>query len=371
MRGLILSLSLLCAGATSVLAGQAPGGWRVASTLTEERTGAAAALLRDGRVLIVGGYTPDGRGVIRSAEVWDPRTQTSKPAGQMRISRAQPSATLLADGRVLVAGGESLQPGTSGTQASVEIWDPATATFSPAATMPDARRAHSAVRLADGRVAVFEGNRGGYFVDVWSPGAAAWDEIGLGNQPRFLKTQIVPLPAGGLLQVSAIPGAGAAFLARKWVGRQGPWVEVAKLEMTQSNHVGTIMLSDGRVLIVFLDRLLLWNPLTGQRKEAAQGTLGSEIFPCRPQLLIGPDRLMCLSSQGDTTRTLLVDLKTLGGGFAGEIRPKTDGPFVLLGDGRVLAVSGKKALLWTPGGWRPQRRQDDRGGRSRANSAGL
>jgi hypothetical protein len=72
---------------------------------------------------------------------------------------------------------------------------------------------------------------------------------------------------------------------------------------------------------------------------------------------------MCLSPQGDALRTLLVDLKTLGGVFAGEIRPKTDGPFVLLADGRVLGIAGKKALLWTPGGWRAPHRQNAKGGR--------
>jgi N-acetylneuraminic acid mutarotase len=90
----------------------ADGIWRPASDLNEPRSSHTATLLRDGRVLIVGGEgTPDpelgtysGR-VLKSAELYDPTaaawTYTSSPSG----ARARHTATLLDDGSVLVVGG--------------------------------------------------------------------------------------------------------------------------------------------------------------------------------------------------------------------------------------------------------------------------
>jgi len=69
-----------------------------------------ATLLRDGRVLIVGGLTTTGSGGLASdtnagAEVFDPKSGTFSRAGAMTNNRNLHTATLLNDGRVLIAGG--------------------------------------------------------------------------------------------------------------------------------------------------------------------------------------------------------------------------------------------------------------------------
>ena len=65
-------------------------------------------LLKDGRVLLAGGYTqvPEfAPRLLNSAYVYDPSTGRFSQTGSMTKARARLSTTLLPDGRVLVAGG--------------------------------------------------------------------------------------------------------------------------------------------------------------------------------------------------------------------------------------------------------------------------
>lgn len=72
---------------------------------------AAATMLPDGRVLIVGGTNEGGN--LTTAEVYDPAFNVSRPVsnsifvseGSMTTARGGPTATLLPDGKVLIAGG--------------------------------------------------------------------------------------------------------------------------------------------------------------------------------------------------------------------------------------------------------------------------
>ena len=85
------------------------------------RDGHTATLLSDGRVLIVGDDA--------SAEIYDPKTGTFSPTGSMTTARRLYTATLLLDGRVLVAGG-SVGVESGGDLASAELYGPKTGTFS-------------------------------------------------------------------------------------------------------------------------------------------------------------------------------------------------------------------------------------------------
>ena len=90
-----------------------------------ERVGAVAAPLPDGRVLVAGGSNATSP-ALASAEVFDPKTNSFSSAGigAMGTTRSGAFAAPLSDGRVLVAGG---QDGTSYLQ-SAEIYA-ATNTF--------------------------------------------------------------------------------------------------------------------------------------------------------------------------------------------------------------------------------------------------
>ncbi len=117
----------------------------------------AATLLADGRVLVTGGTDGQLSAIANvTAEVWDPDTGTFSMAGSMAEGRRSLTATLLADGRVLVVGGsDAFQFPVS--RDSAEIWDPATSSFSRTGSLAEARSAHTATRLSDGRVIVIGG----------------------------------------------------------------------------------------------------------------------------------------------------------------------------------------------------------------------
>jgi hypothetical protein len=91
-------------GTPAVASAAVTGRFRFAGAMTDAREGHTATLLRDGRVLIVGGM--DGRQVLRSAELYDPATGTLLPTGSTSVVRYQHTATLLPDGEVLIAGGK-------------------------------------------------------------------------------------------------------------------------------------------------------------------------------------------------------------------------------------------------------------------------
>ena len=119
------------------------------------RNFAGASLLPDGRVLISGGYNTV-LGSLNTAEVFDPKTQgfTLLPK-RLEMPRELFTATTLADGRVLIAGGFNTHRGR--TQASAEVYDPKTQTFTPTGALAEDRFGQCAVRLADGRVLVAGG----------------------------------------------------------------------------------------------------------------------------------------------------------------------------------------------------------------------
>ena len=115
---------------------------------------AAAAPLRDGRVLVTGGETPPAFAVTKTAEVFNPQTGAFSPVGSMEVARDGHAMALLPDGRVLVVG--------AGTP-NAEVFDPQTNTFSSAGigSMGTARSTPVAAPLGDGRVLVAGGSQPG------------------------------------------------------------------------------------------------------------------------------------------------------------------------------------------------------------------
>ncbi len=103
-----------------------------------------AALLQDGRVLVVGGNTFGNTGSnLASAELYDPASGTFTDTGSLNHGRAQFTATTLPSGLVFIAGG-------AGT--STELFDPSSGTFSEATPLLTARYAHTATLLPNGKV---------------------------------------------------------------------------------------------------------------------------------------------------------------------------------------------------------------------------
>ncbi len=143
------------------------------------RSGHTATLLNDGRLLVVGGNSSGG--VTRSVEIFDPATGRWSPAAPLfDFTRTGHTATLLRDGRVLVVGGEFRGGGFSSNQ----IYDPATNTWALAGSMADNRSGHLAVALRDGTVLVIGGNQeAGSFAERYDPDDNSWTQVGTFTEP--------------------------------------------------------------------------------------------------------------------------------------------------------------------------------------------
>ena len=145
--------------ATAELWDPSTGTFSATGAMAEPRLSHVAVLLADGRVLVLGGLNyVGGMHVLTGAENSDPTTGTFTAAGSMSTDRRDFTGTLLQDGRVLVAGGWNEGTGEI-VHASTDLWDPVTASFTPAATMLEPRMYHTATLMPDGRVLMVGGWR--------------------------------------------------------------------------------------------------------------------------------------------------------------------------------------------------------------------
>ncbi len=136
-------------------------------------TGGATAQYRPGKILMSGGRA--GSGADKKAAIIDITggNFTWKSVAPMQYGRYFHNLVNLPDGKVLAVGGGS--PDTSGTTGPLanEIWDPATEQWTTVAPLSVKRMYHStAILLPDGRVVASGGRNGNgenYDAEIYSP----------------------------------------------------------------------------------------------------------------------------------------------------------------------------------------------------------
>ena len=235
----------------------ATGTWAPAGSLNAPRTDFAAVTLPDGRVLVAGGMTSadpaEGAfGAYSSAKLFDPAKGTWSSTGLMGTARTEPAAALLPDGTVLVAGGAYVDSDGNRDLASAEIYDPETGTWSPTGDMSTARRGARAVTLADGRVLVVGASHGSLAsAEIYDPAAGAWSPAGSLAQARD-DFALVALPDGGALVAGGAVEGSDIQQATATAERLDPatlrWSPAADMSTAAANR-SAVLLGDGRVLV--------------------------------------------------------------------------------------------------------------------------
>lgn len=115
-----------------------------------------ATLLQNGQVLVAGGTDYNGS-LLSEADIYDPGTGTFAATGSLIAARYLATASLLPDGKVLIAGGADVN-NPDNSVATAERYDPATGTFTAAASMATQRQEATATVLPGGRVLVAGGD---------------------------------------------------------------------------------------------------------------------------------------------------------------------------------------------------------------------
>jgi uncharacterized repeat protein (TIGR01451 family) len=240
--------------------------WATAGPLATPRTKHTATGLRDGRVLVTGGWNTST--VFDTAEVYDLAINGWSPAGTMGTARRDHAAILLPDsgGRVLVVGGTSSNSGSPTPLPTAEIYDPATNSWTPVQPMNFARRLHTATLLQDGRVLVVGGG-GGSESEVYDPVTNNWTLTGSSVLSDSLE-HTATLLADGRVLVAGGQFGNTRSSAEVYDPVTNNWSSAGSMSFPRVEHTATRLL-DGSVLVTggnnisaFLASVNLYDPAT-------------------------------------------------------------------------------------------------------------
>ena len=214
-----------------------------------ERAGNTAALLRDGRVLIAGGEDRS-ENALASAELYDPATGKFTRTGDMTEPRGEATATALKNGKVLIVGGGSGHYPSQNVYRSAELYDPTTGKFTPTGQMSVGRHKHAAVLLASGKVLVVGGSdnrdwHGEYSsAEIYDPAAGAFNATGSMSTSRFKLPYAAALLANGKVLV-----AGGGSFAEIYDETNGSFSKVDGTLGAARFFASATVLADGKTLI--------------------------------------------------------------------------------------------------------------------------
>lgn len=262
------------------------GTWESCASLPDKRFCSALMPLDNGRAMAIGGCRGDGL-YLADCMIWDPEQDGWSNSPAMTEKRRKPQLVRLNEGRLLVGGGNYNKP------MGLEIWDPATATWSMAsepvdcfslmglgerdalvigdsipgkcwvwrgesgdleaiADLPLAGRRSTATVLHDGRVLV-AGGKGSNSqptddVAIFDPETGRWRAATALPEPRFGHI-LHTLGSRGVLLVGGVNPDGVASTILFWDVTQDSWREVGTLKKGR-RFMETSILQDGSCLVI-------------------------------------------------------------------------------------------------------------------------
>jgi len=259
--------------ASTELLDPATGASTPGPAMHQPRVGQAAVLLRDGRVLMAGGFQPGTE--TATTEIYDPATNAFSPGPTLLEPLADPVAVLLPDGRVLVAGGFSGHTSI----ASVELLDPELTTFRSTGPLSTPRSSHGGALLPDGRVIVIGGNTRGdtgtvlASAEIYDPGTGTWTATGSMSVARH-KLAVVGLADGRVLVIggsSEQDAFGQYRSAEIYDPATGTFARTGGMAAPRYKISGAVVrLDDGRVLVSAGSRKAeVYDPASGTFRQVA------------------------------------------------------------------------------------------------------
>lgn len=341
---------------------QAAGRWQELPDLSVVRGGTTAVLLRDGRVLAVGG----GIGAIPldGAEIFDPATLRWTRTGSLHEARRGNATALLRDGRVLVTGGVA----GNTVLASAEVFDPATGSWSLAAPMHEPRFNHVLTTLPDGRVLAVGGTGSDGVTalasaEVYDPTRNTWTPVPGGLQVARTGARAVLLKDGRVLVAGGASGIDAAAKPLDSAELFDPAGEVftrtGSLRQAR-NDLSLTLMADGKVLAaggsdatgtlgsaeIFDPVVGTWTP-TGSMAQPRR-LQGASLLPSGKVLVSGGEQVEGGTRTSLTSAELFDPASGSWQPAAAMSCPRSNAAQVTLAGGTVLVLGGDAALPGAP-----------------------
>jgi N-acetylneuraminic acid mutarotase len=326
-------------------------GWLPAAFMSTKRTEAAVVALSDGKVLLIGGR--DGTTRHASVEIYDPATNTWSATGSLATARSLHSATLLENGRVLVVGGTS--DGSSGLP-TTEIYNPDTGTWSSGASISNPRHSHTATLLVDGKLLIAGGENGTSALsnaERYTVSSNTWSNAGDLSTPRKQHTATL-LGDGKVLVVGGRNSSGATNSAMIYTPSTNSWTSANNPVPTARFSHTANLLANGRVLVAggetvpagYLASAAIFDPALGT--WSATGSL-SRARSLHTAALLPNGTVMVINGRTATetgySGTEVFDPATgIWSGGASPFLGSARHVSAYLGNGRIIAVGGESSV---------------------------
>jgi hypothetical protein len=208
--------------------------WRRVENPRWNRWGGTTTLLKDGRVLLSGGES--GGAAIRTAELYDPRTESWS-------TTSATNSPLMLHASVLLPNGSVLAIGNRDCARIAEIYDPVTGQWAVTQNAPLFGCIDAAVLLNDGKVLVTTSLQSQLFnpdTQEWHPVAGA-PSVGSRHRLTLLPTGVVLATGGGWdRSTDAVDIFDPATMT---------WTPGPRMSVHRCGHTATLLNDGNRVLV--------------------------------------------------------------------------------------------------------------------------
>ena len=278
--------------------------------------GSQAIALNDGRILIYGNHDAYG---TKAVDIFNPISNTFSPAADLGLKRRDAPGVLLSNGKVLIAGGTTYQTRYEAVNAP-ELYDPTSNTWSWTGSMSIARRNHFMIRMTNGNVLVGGGTdtNGNLLqsVEIYNPTTGLFSAAP--DMPQGRSNALVALlPNGKVIVIGGYGGnSGTLSSAIVFNPTNNTWSSISsQMQIGHGQGATLVTLSDGRIMVAGG-----WSVSGGTQI----GISKTDIYdPATEQFVNGPSLTL---QRGELTGHLLNDGKVvfIGGSSGTDVANSVD-----------------------------------------------